>query len=152
MRFMRIIRRVAGATIWSEGSIPVTEAKYAVPLKRYVIPAVDVILIAAGIFAVTNGIPSYEELVPAVAYSLSLVFIAIAAACFIGIAFPRLWVLEVIGKCGLIMFCGSYAVALLIRNTPFTAMFFIALAVFLGYRLWILGDEEGERRDHEAKR
>jgi hypothetical protein len=149
---LRLIKRLAAASIWAPGAIPASEAKYAVPLKRYVIPAVDLIFVGGGVFAITNGIPSFEQLVPVAAYAFSLVFIAVALICLIGISFPALWALEVFGKCGLIMFCGTYAVALFIRGVPFTATFFIALAVFLAYRLWILGDEEGERRDRGADR
>jgi hypothetical protein len=138
---------VARATIWAPGAIPEYEAKYAVPLKRYAIPAIDLILAGAGVFAITNGIPSFEQLIPVVAHALALVFIAVALSCLVGAVFPRFWRLEMVGKVALITFCGAYAVALFIRGTPFTGMFFLGFAVWIGYRLWILGDELGERRD-----
>jgi hypothetical protein len=149
LEFLRMLR---APTIWAPGAIPEDERKYAVPLKRVALPVYDGMAIVAGFYAMRSGIPSFEALVPAVAVTLSLVFTGVALLCLVGIVLPKAAAVEIAAKCALIAILGMYFLALRIRAVTDEAQVdFISMAVLLSlvlplYRLWILGDEAGDRR------
>lgn len=141
--------RLRAPTIWAPGAIPddPAERKYAAPLKRVFLPLFDAIVVAAGVFAVFRGIPSFEALLAPIAFALSVGFAVTGVVCFIGIAYPRLPVMEAIGKCILIGYLVVYGAALFIRDVPFTGCLMFAATAIALFRLWIIGVESGKRRD-----
>lgn len=147
MRLIEPIQRLWAATIWADGSIPDAEAKYAKPLKRVFLPAYDVLMVLGGVYAITNGIPSFEALLAPIAYGLSIGFAITGLVCLAGIALVRLWVVEAIAKCVLVGYLVVYAAALYLRGVPFTGTLMIAATILAVFRLWIIGIESGRRRD-----
>lgn len=149
---MRILRRVWAETIWAPDAIPAAEAKYATPLKRFLFPAFDLIIMTAGIRALTVGMPSVETLFPtSVAGGIYWAWVVLGAACFVGAAFPKLSTLEVGGKVALFAILAVYLVTLRVVDDTgprdvVSLIVVIAMLIPL-LRLWILGIEERHRRE-----
>ena len=149
---LRVLRRLAQATIWHAGAIPDTEGEYARDLKRWALPTVDLLLILGSIFGISGGMPSvlivYNELVSRTTAWVVLIF---ALGCLIGVSFPRLWVLEFASKCGLVFVLITYALLLVgLAASGNEARWFIAgvtsaCAVVPSWRIIWLGREHRRR-------
>lgn len=146
---MRLFKRLASASIWAPGAIPASEQKYAVPLKRWVLPTFDVLMTIGGVYAIHTGMPSFEALLRSIALGLAYLFAASGLVCLVGISFPHLWRVEIIGKIALIVLLGMYAIALFYRGAPSTGFTYLALILVPLFRLWIIGWEYAERRDED---
>jgi hypothetical protein len=149
-----MIQRLCRATVWARGAIPMSERKYAGPLKWFVFPAFDVLMMVVGFRTMFVGIPSIDALFPpVVAWALSLVWGTVAGVCLVGAVFPKLWPLEIGGKIALFIILTLYLIAL--RAAPGTydgskdaVTGFVAGAMLIPtLRLWILGIEERDRKD-----
>ena len=147
-------RRIARATIWHPDAIPAIEAKYARPLKGFVFPVFDLLMIVAGTRGLIVGMPAIDQLFPppgpTIIYS---VWAFMAAVCFVGAVFPRLWLLEIGGKIALFTALSIYFVALRVASggddgarEVVSVMVAAALLIPL-LRLWILGIEERARKE-----
>lgn len=149
------MRRIFNASIWAHGAIPDRERKYAGPLKRVALPAFDFILIIGGFYAVSRGIPAVDELLPPiVADSIGYAFAASAFFAFIGLAFPRLYALEIGAKWIMFGLLGVYLISLRVLadvtdsgTRDFISAIVAALMIVPLYRLWILGVEVRDRRE-----
>ncbi len=146
-RLQRLLRH----TIWAQGAIPPSEWKYR-NLKRVWLPLYDVGLVYAGVLAVTRGLPALELLFPLwVTITLGWLLIILGAACFAGVAVPRLWRLEGSGKSIVLAVLVAYSVALtILADTSSPTRGFVsaitALACILpAWRLDLLGEERRER-------
>ncbi len=149
------MRRLFAASIWAPGAIPPDEWKYR-NLKRVWLPVYDFIAIAAGYFAWAHGSNILNRLfAPALVDVLGILMIIVATVCFAGVAFPRLWPVEMIGKVLLVGMVVGYISTILLfgRDLP-TNLFVVAmlgwglpLAMF---RLNLLGEEYKERNNEEA--
>jgi hypothetical protein len=149
----RMLLRLRAKTIWAPGAIPPEEKKYANPLKRFVLPAFDVAMIIAGFFAVRSGIPAIHDLFPySVSAGFGYGFAGVAAACFIGIAFPRRWRTELFSKVALFGMLGLYLICLRVLaaddggSRDFISAIVTATMLVPALRLWILGTEIRDRR------
>lgn len=152
-RVRRLPERVARASIWAPGAIPVHERKWAVPLKRVALPVYDVLLVIAGYVGIHSGIPSLDRLLPPpVSITLAIILAVAAGAALLGIAFPRFWKLETAAKVAVIGLLGLYFAAVVTvggANREFVAVI-VLLALPLPFlRLWILGIENRDRRAKE---
>lgn len=120
---MRVLRKVhhplrdsplGRASIWHPDAIPASEGELARDVKRWVLPPLDAALIIGSILGLNGGMPSlaivYNDAVSSAAAVAVLVF---AVGCLIGVSFPRLWVLEMASKCGLVFVLVTYATLLL---------------------------------------
>lgn len=150
-----LLLRVARKTVWHPGAIPALERKYAMPLKWFVFPAFDIAMVIMGVRGITGGIPSLEALFPGnVSFALYVVWVLVAALCFLGAAVPRLWVLEIGGKVSLFALLAVYLIALRVAeaNNPdgsrdAITVFVCVAMLFPLLRLWILGIEERDRKE-----
>lgn len=106
-------RRVWAQTIWADGAIPPNEGELARELKRVVLPLFDVVIVVMGLVAIDSGMPSFDILynihLSAIASHVLLTAGILAAA---GVAFPRLWLAEALGKIVIVTIVGGYAAAL----------------------------------------
>ena len=123
-----MIRRLWAATIWGPGAIPASEGEVARDVKRWILPLIDAALIGGSILGLNGGMPTfaivYDETVSRVA---SVAVLVAAVGCLIGIAFPRLWLLEFVSKCGLSFILLLYAALLLaLATSEYPARGFIA--------------------------
>lgn len=108
------MRGLYAKSIWAHDAIPPAEWKYR-NLKRVMFPVIDFLFILGGFSAARYGVPAISEFFPDLvvdlfSYALSLV----AAVCFIGVLFPRLWPMEIAGKVTLLTLMTGYFVSLLL--------------------------------------
>lgn len=144
---------IARQTIWHPDAIPASEGDVARDVKRWVLPTIDMLLIVGSILGLNGGLPAfaviYDHAVATVASGAVLVF---ASACFIGITLPRLWLLELIAKCGLSIVLITYAILLLglaatdVGTRGFVAGVSSSLCVILVWRIVWIGREQRKRR------
>jgi hypothetical protein len=85
-------------SIWHPDALPATEWKYR-HIKRLWLPLYDLGIVALAVCGLVFGSPAIEELFPlALLHGVSIGVGAAGVACFVGVAFPRLWLLEVMAK------------------------------------------------------
>lgn len=108
------LARVWASTIWAPDAIPPQEGEYAATIKRGLLPLFDVIMIVSALLAIRGGLPTfvivYDETVSQLA---SWALLTCACLCLVGVAFPRLWLLEALAKTGLLSLLIVYAVVLI---------------------------------------
>ncbi len=138
-------------TIWSKGAIPLEEWKYR-HLKRVTLPVVDVLFITGGILGARNGIPAIDNIYPDwVADIGGYIFSFIGFLCLVGVAFPRLWLLEVWSKSAILAMTSGYFAALVVatfngrpQSSYVMSMAGVTIAV-VAWRLSVLSYEARER-------
>lgn len=147
------MKRIWQASIWAKGAIPAGERKYAIPLKRFMLPVFDAAMVVAGVYAVRSGIPSIHELMPITAsVGFGYGFILVAIACLVGVAFPGLWKIELVGKIIMFGLLGLYLLCLRVLaaddhgSRDFISVITFASMLVPALRLWIMGTEIRERR------
>lgn len=139
------------ASIWHPDAINPDEWKYR-NLKRVWLPTYDLLAVLAGIVAALQGSPLLNRLFSAALVDTFGVALAVVAAvCLAGVAFPRLWVVEIVGKVILVGLVAAYAATILIFPTSPTPNHFVVLILAFSlplplFRLNLLGEEHKERR------
>lgn len=147
------MRRLYRASIWHPDAIPPEEWKFR-SLKRIWLPVYDLVAIGAGIWAALLGSPVLhalfdEPVIDVLGYLLT----AVATVCLFGVAFPRLWRWEIVGKVTLVGLLAAYAASVvLFRTNPDPSSGFVAFVIVLSlplpiFRLTLLGEEIKERRE-----
>lgn len=151
------MKRLWHASIWAPGGIPVEEWKYR-NLKRVVLPIFDLLVILAGFYGAKYGVPAVEEFYPAsMIDTVSHTFATVGLLCLVAVAFPRLWLMEVVAKSLVIGLLAAYvlSLALLTADGDSTRGFVSVIAVMglllPSWRLGILGTERRDRRDEKRK-
>lgn len=140
-------------TIWAPGAIHISEWKYR-NMKRVMFPLIDLILFIAGLSAVFGGAPAISEffpneLVDVYGYSLS----AVALVCFLGVAFPRLWPMELVGKSILLGLVTGYTISLIVLAMngdvirSFVSYFALVAMCPIVWRISLLGSEWQARKN-----
>lgn len=139
-------------TIWAPGAIPVEEWKYR-NIKRIMFPLIDFLFMLAGIKAIAYNVPGVslffdDPIIDLVAYILVLS----AATCLVGVSFPRLWAVEIIGKSILLGVMSGYFASLVLLafmgySTIEFTLFMSAISICpVVWRLSLLGSEWQSRR------
>lgn len=148
-----MLRRLWRASIWHPDAIPPEEGQASRELKRFVLPIFDVLVIVMGFNAVRYGMPSFDLIYSeAVATVAAWVLLAAGVCALVGIAFPRLWVAETIGKIAMVAVLGGYAGALWALlmagewGRAFVAAGLTAIIVLPMWNLARLGRERQRRR------
>ncbi len=146
-----MIRRLWRASIWHPDAIPPDEWKFR-NLKRVWLPLYDAIAIFAGVQAVLFGSTILNRLFPpSLVDLLGVVLTVVATVCLAGVAFPRLWVVEIIGKVLLVGLVAGYVTTILMfSENPGPNLFVVGMLTFglplAFFRLNLLGEEFKERR------
>lgn len=79
-------------------------------MKRIVLPIFDALVVLMGFNAICNGMPSFNIVYdPAITAIASWTLFASGFVAFAGLAFPRLWFLEAVGKLAMVFVLGGYA-------------------------------------------
>ena len=138
-------------TIWSSDSIPTEDWKYR-NLARVWLPVYYLIAIVSGIVATLQGSTFLNRLftdndIDMFGGTLTMVSIA----CLIGVAFPRLWRLEIVATIAIVGILAAYGATILTNPYSPTPNTFSVLMLTLGlpfllFRLNLLGEELKERR------
>lgn len=146
-------RRLWRASIWHRDAVPPAEGRASREMKRYVLPVFDGLVIVMGINAVQYGMPSFDLIYSdAVASPAAWALLASGWLALIGIAFPRLWVAEALGKLMMVVVLGGYAGALWVLLAQgqwaraFVAAGLTAIIVLPMWNLARLGRERRGRR------
>lgn len=105
------------ASIWHPDAIPLHERKYA-SLKRVWLPLYDVVAVLAGIAAIAFGSRLLDRLYGPFTDPIGAFFILVALVCLAGVAFPRLWAVELAGKFVLVGMIITYIAAIVVSPSP----------------------------------
>lgn len=143
-------------TIWRSGEIPMHEQKYR-SLKRVWLPLYDTIAVVAGVMAAGYGSRLLDRLYGDATDFIGIFFAFVAAVCLAGVAFPKLWAVEIVGKLLLIGMIIAYATAIIVSPSPEqlaareAPSWFIAVILLLPlplplFRLELLATEWVDRR------
>ena len=138
-------------SIWHPDAIPPDEWKFR-SLKRVWLPLYDLIAVWAGFSAVMFGSTILNRLFPPhMVDLLGVAFTTTAVVCLAGVAFPRLWAVEIAGKAILVSMVAGYVTAILFfSQTPEPNLFVVGMLTWglplALFRLNLLGEEIKERR------
>ena len=146
-----MMRRLFAASIWAPGAIPADEWKYR-NLKRVWLPTYDVVAILAGVVATVQGSPLLNRLFSELLVNMFGTGMAvIAMICLLGVIFPALWAVELVGKAILVGIVSAYATTILLfASNPQPNDFIVLMLAFSLplplFRISLLGEEIKERR------
>ena len=143
-------------TVWEKGALDQEPKKYR-PLTRVWLPLYDIIAIVAGIIAVFFGSSLLDRIYGDWTDLIGSIFSVVALTCFVGVAYPSLWKLEVAAKCALLGMLTSYIYAILTNPSQqqlayaqhpnwFVATMLIWGVPMAGFRLTQLAIEEFDRQ------
>ncbi len=146
-----MIRRLWAASIWAPGAIPPDEHKYR-NMKRVWLPLYDLIAVFCGVQAFLSGSPLLNILLPAdLTAVLGVMMAAAALVCLAGVAFPRLWLVEIVGKIILVAMISAYVATIMLLSPNAGSNLFVVGMLTFGlplafFQLNLLGEELKERR------
>lgn len=112
----RILRRVFRASVWHRDGVRPEDRRFR-GIFRYVLPLTDILFVVFGAVGWHNGIRSVEQVAGdewQTWWSLALAVSAFVA--LVGVAFPRLWFVELAGKIPLIALVTLYMWVLVARG------------------------------------
>lgn len=147
------------ASIWHSGAIPKDEWKYR-HLKRVWLPVYDFVAMVSGTLAFYFGSRLlYSILDAALVDVVGILYATIAAVCLLGVAFPKLWGVEIAGKVILVGLIVGYIAAIgLYSDIPagdppswFIMAMLAGLLPMPMFRLGLLGEEQVVRRLKRAR-
>lgn len=148
----RVFRKLWEQSIWYPAAVPPSEGLASRELKRIVLPVFDALVIVMGLNAVTYGMPSFDLVYsPVIATLAAWVLLVAGVLALVGIAFPRLWISEAVGKLMMVGVLGGYAGSLWVLLTQgqwaraFVAAGLTALIVLPLWNLARLGRERQGR-------
>ena len=150
-----MIGRLGSASVWAAGVVPTDDPWR--NAKRIWLPLFDVIMITSGINAIVFGSLLLDRLYGDFTDIIGAAFVLVAAACLIGVVWPRMWPVEVVGKILLVSMIVGYVAAIILSPSPeqlaakeapnwFIASMLLALTTFPLARLDRLLDEWVKRR------
>ena len=141
--------------MWAAGVVPTDDPWR--NAKRIWLPVFDVIMIASGINAIVFGSRLLDRLYGDFTDVIGAAFVLVAAACLIGVGWPRMWPVEIVGKILLVSMIFGYVAAIILSPSPeqlaakeapswFVASMLLGLTLFPLARLDRLLDEWVKRR------
>ncbi|MBC8726071.1 hypothetical protein F6X37_32405 [Paraburkholderia sp. 31.1] len=150
-----MIRRLGSASVWAAGVVPTDDPWR--NAKRIWLPLFDVIMITSGINAIVFGSLLLDRLYGDFTDIIGAAFVLVAAACLIGVVWPRMWPVEIVGKILLVSMIVGYVAAIILSPSPeqlvakeapnwFIVSMILGLIVLPIMRLDNLIDEWVERR------
>lgn len=150
LRRMALDTRLGRASIWHPDAVPAAEGVASRELKRIVLPSFDVLVIVMGWNAVQHGMPSFDLVYsPIIATLAAWILLPAGVLALVGIAFPRLWIAEAVGKLAMVVVLGGYAGALwvLLAQGQWARAFVAAgLSAIIVLPMWNLARLGRERR------
>ena len=143
--------RLWRASVWHPDAVPTEEWKYR-NLKRVWLPIYDLVAIFAGIQAIIYGSSMLNRMFhPDLVDMLGAALTIAALISLLGVSFPRLWVIEIVGKITLVGLIAGYITTIIIfANPPGPSLFVVAMLAFglplALFGLTLLGEDIKERR------
>jgi hypothetical protein len=152
-----VLRRLFEASAWGRNGVPPEDWRYR-GLTRWVLPLTDVFFLWFGAAGVLAGVGSVEAAASQTWQEYWSLGIAIAAlVALIGVIFPKLWLVELLGKIPLIGLVSVYVAIFLIRGTtgePDVLPTAGLICILILLPIWRIGDlgfvAWRRKRDKEA--
>jgi hypothetical protein len=122
---------------------------------RFWFPTYDILGLALGFYALTLGSPLLNRLFPEwFTNMMGCVLIIASLLCLVGVVFPKLGYLELIGKLGIVFMLGGYAGTVGFRSDNPDNGFVVIVLIMA---VWLLGPRVTKLviqvvRTHAAKR
>lgn len=145
-------------SIWSETAIEPEDFKYR-NLNRLWLPLFDVICVAIGFLAIFFGSTLLNESYdPHMVDAMGWVFVVASATALIGVAFPCLWLAEMVSKIFMMALLGTYSLTIWISffqgntETGFVAAILILPILMPLFRLGVLAEEYKQRKADEEEK
>lgn len=139
-----MLARVGASTVWATGGVPRESWRFR-GIFRFVLPASALLFCWFGVGGALNGVPSVQTAAgSAYATGWSTGIAVSSLLWFVGIAFPKLWVLEFAASAILIGLVFSY-VALFVANITVSTALVIILILLPIWRIGDLGFEAWQR-------
>ena len=155
-RLVSYARFLWDQSIWAEDAIDADEFRYR-NLKRLWFPVFDLLCVLIGYLAFLYGSRIMYELYPEwLIDTAGVSFMVASAFALIGVAFPRLFVLEIAGKIGMVGLLGAYSATLWtaffggVLQSGMVAGIVMLPVIFPLAKLQILGEEIKQRRSQKA--
>lgn len=128
--------RFKRATVWHPlNTDPNDEYRHG---PRFWYPGYDIITIILGVYALWLGSPLLNRLFPTwFTDTLGIVLIVSATAALLGVVFPRLFLVELAGKMGIVFMLGGYAGTVAVLSSTDEPNGFIIIV--LSMVVWLLG-------------
>ncbi len=139
-----MIRKLIRATLWATPDPDGFEHRWS---ARVWMPVYLLAMLLAGRGVITAGSPVLDRVfAPAIVDLLGMVLVTASIVAFIGLAFPRIWWVEVIGLVVLVGMSGTYGAALLVASESdssrdFLAWMIMATVVMPFSRLTVIGEQ-----------
>lgn len=111
-----MFKRIRDATVWASAGVPAESWRFR-GIFRFVLPLTDLLFLWFGVVGWVNGVGPVQHAAGAhwqMWWSLSVALAA--AAAFVGVAFPKLWALELSAKIVLIGLVSGYLAIFLTRG------------------------------------
>lgn len=126
--------RLLRSTVWHQSNVDPADPHRWGP--RLWLPTYDLLAIALGVSAYFFGSSIMNRLFPAIMVQIIGITIAsFAVLCLIGVVFPKLNLIELIGKLGLIFMLGAYAGTIAFLSTTERNEFIVIVLVM---SVWLL--------------
>lgn len=139
---MRIVHRLYRASVWGPDGVSPEDFRFR-GLFRWVLPLLDLAFIWFGVAGWYAGISTVEAATSHTWQEYWSAGIAVAATvALIGVSFPRLWFVEVLGKAPLVGLVMVYLVLFLTRSTT-NSLLWATAGLYFTFALlptWRLGD------------
>ena len=134
-----MLRRIARASVWARDGVRAEDWRFR-GLFRFVLPATDVFFLWFGFVGWQNGIVSVQQEASPTWQTWWSAGIAVAALiALVGVAFPRLWWVELVGKIPLISLVSVYIFILFARG-PLVAATGGLVCILILLPIWRVGD------------
>lgn len=123
-------------TVWHPINTDPADADRSGP--RFWYPVYDLIAMALGIYALVLGSPILNRLFPSWFTDGMGIFLTVAASiCLLGVVFPRLSILELIGKLAIVFMLGGYAGTVAFLSNTGEPNGFVVIVLVMA--VWLLG-------------
>lgn len=135
------MKRIIAASVWAPNGVSAKDWRFR-GIFRFVLPVTDLLFGWFGIVGWLNGVTSVKEAVGSdwqVGWS---VLVAVSAfLAFVGVSFPKLWAVELVGKVALIGLVSAY-VLVAVGNVfqPHTSATVGLVIILILLPIWRVGD------------
>src|SRR3954469_17513173 len=141
------MRWLTRRTIWAQDALPLDDAEMR-QYRRLWLPIVDVLFVLGGWAVADTPAPAITELLSRTSGYFGIALALAGLITLLGAVFPRLWVVEVIGKSGILFLLAALASASFLSGRPFGAVLAALAAIPVLFRLSILGAERRQRKEN----
>lgn len=140
---MNPLRWLLDHSVWGRNGVPAEDWRYR-GLYRWVLPLTDIFFFWFGVVGFWNGINTVEAAASQTWQEYWSLGIAIASAiAFIGVLFPKLWLVELIGKIPLVGLVSVYIAIFFMQGltkTPNMLATAGLISILILLPIWRIGD------------